>query len=67
MTPSRPRHRKAGSWPSELPRWREYKALGALLSARISGVAFGTDDRNDVAKYVIAAKVPTMLLHTRLR
>ncbi len=34
----------------ELPRWREYKARGACLSARISRVAFGTDDRNDVAK-----------------
>jgi len=34
----------------ELPRWREYKARGAFLSAKISRVAFGTDDRKDVVK-----------------
>ncbi len=39
----------------ELPRWREYKARGAFISARISRAAFGTDQRLDVAKYVIAA------------
>lgn len=27
----------------ELPRWRDYKARGAFLSARISRVAFGTE------------------------
>jgi len=47
----------------ELPRWREYKARGAFLSARISRVAFGTDDRNDVAKYVIAVEVPGHAAH----
>jgi hypothetical protein len=41
-----------------LPRWREYKVRGAFLSARISRVGFGTDDRNDVAKYIIAVEVP---------
>src|SRR6266566_3914569 len=48
----------------ELPRWREYKARGAFLSARISRVAFGTDDRNDVAKYVIAVEVPSHAAHS---
>jgi hypothetical protein len=48
----------------ELPRWREYKARGAFLSARISRVAFGTDDRNDVAKYVIAVEVPGHAAHS---
>ncbi len=43
----------------ELPRWREYKARGAFISARISRAAFGTDQREDVAKYVIAVEVPT--------
>src|SRR6266702_3783958 len=48
----------------ELPRWREYKARGAFLSARISRVAFGTDDRNDVARYVIAVEVPGHAAHS---
>jgi hypothetical protein len=47
----------------ELPRWREYKARGAFLSARISRVAFGTDNRQDVAKYVIAVEVPSHAAH----
>jgi len=42
-----------------LSRWREHKARGAFLSARISKVAFGTDDRRDVIKYVIAVEVPS--------
>jgi hypothetical protein len=49
-----------------LPRWREYKALGALPSARISRVTFGTDDRNNVAKYVIAAEVPSHAAYSGL-
>ncbi len=48
----------------ELPRWRDYKARGAFLSARISRVAFGTDNREDVAKYVIAVEVPSHAAHS---
>lgn len=48
----------------ELPRWREYKARGAFLSARISRVAFGTDDRKDVVKYAIAVEVPGHAAHS---
>jgi hypothetical protein len=48
----------------ELPRWRDYRARGAFLSARISRVAFGTDDRKDVAKYVIAVEVPGHAAHS---
>ena len=48
----------------ELPRWREYKARGAFLSARISRVAFGTDNRNDVIKYAIAVEVPDHAAHS---
>ena len=48
----------------ELPRWREYNARGAFLSARISGVAFGTDQRADNAKYVIAVEVPSHAEHS---
>jgi hypothetical protein len=44
----------------ELPRWRDYKARGAFLSARISRVAFGTDNRQNVAKSVIAVRCQVM-------
>ena len=42
----------------ELPRWREYKERGAFISARMFRAAFGTDRREDIAKYVIAVEVP---------
>jgi hypothetical protein len=48
----------------ELPRWRDYKARGAFLSARISRVAFGTDRRQDVVKYAIAVEVPSHAEHS---
>ena len=48
----------------ELPRWREYKARGAFLGARISRVAFGTDNRQDVAKYAIVVEVPSHVEHS---
>jgi len=49
---------------SELPRWRDYKARGAFLSARMSRVAFGTDNRQGVVKYVIAVEVPSHAAHS---
>lgn len=49
----------------ELPRWLAYKASGAFLSARISRVAFGTDNRQDVAKYVIVVEVPSHAEHSQ--
>ena len=49
---------------SELPRWREYKARGAFISARISRTAFGTDNRQDIVKYVIAVEVPSHAEHS---
>ena len=48
----------------ELPRWREFKERGAFLSARISRVAFGTDNRKDVVKYAIAVEVPSHAAHS---
>jgi hypothetical protein len=48
----------------ELPRWRDYKARGAFLSARISRVAFGTDNRQDVIKYAIVVEVPSHAAHS---
>jgi hypothetical protein len=47
----------------ELPRWREYKARGAFISARISRVAFGTDERDDIAKYAVVIEVPSQAEH----
>src|SRR5215471_12186525 len=48
----------------ELPRWKALKEQGAFLSARISRVAFGTDDRRDVAKYAIVVEVPDHAAHS---
>jgi len=48
----------------ELPRWRQYKASGAFISARMFRSAFGTDTREDVAKYVIAVEVPSHAEHS---
>jgi len=48
----------------ELPRWREYKARGAFISARISRVGFGTDGRDDIAKYAIVVEVPGHAEHS---
>jgi len=42
----------------ERPCWREYNERGAFISARIFRAAFGTDPRQDIAKYVIAVEVP---------
>jgi hypothetical protein len=48
----------------ELPRWREYKELGAFISARMFRAAFGTDGRQDIAKYVIAVELPSHAEHS---
>jgi hypothetical protein len=48
----------------ELPRWRAYKERGAFISARISRVAFGTDDRDGVVKYAIVVEVPSHAEHS---
>jgi hypothetical protein len=48
----------------ELPRWREYKARGAFIRARIFRAAFGTDGRQDIAKYVMAVEVPSRAEHS---
>ena len=41
---------------SELPRWRDYHQRGVFKSARIFRSAFGSDERTDVANYVIAVE-----------
>jgi hypothetical protein len=47
----------------ELPRWRDYHARGLFQSARLFRSQFGTDERQDVAKYVIVVEVPSMAEH----
>jgi len=49
----------------ELPRWHEYQARGAFISARISRAAFGTDQRQDIVKYVIAVEFPSHAEHSQ--
>jgi hypothetical protein len=49
----------------ELPRWREYEERGAFISARIFRAAFGTDPRQDIARYVIAVEVPSHAQHSQ--
>lgn len=44
----------------ELVRWREYRAVGTLLSARFHRSEFGTDQADDVVTHVIVAEVPDM-------
>jgi hypothetical protein len=41
------------------------KDRGALISARIFRAAFGTDPRQDIAKYVIAVEVPSHPQHSQ--
>jgi hypothetical protein len=48
----------------ELPRWREYHRRGKFLSARFFRSQLGTDEREDVVKYVIAVEVPSMAEHS---
>ena len=48
----------------ELPRWRDYHARGKFLNARFLRAQFGSDERQDVAKYVIVVEVPSMAEHS---
>jgi hypothetical protein len=47
----------------ELPRWKDYQARGKFTSARFFRSQFGSDERRDVAKYVIVVEVPSMAEH----
>jgi hypothetical protein len=47
----------------ELPRWKDYQARGKFISARFFRSQFGSDERKDVAKYVIVVEVPNMAAH----
>jgi hypothetical protein len=47
----------------ELPRWRRFHEEGKFLSARLFRAEYGTDERPEVARFVIVAEVPGMAEH----
>ncbi|HLQ62300.1 MAG TPA: hypothetical protein VK131_10575 [Candidatus Acidoferrales bacterium] len=47
----------------ELPRWKDYHRRGKFIRARFFRSQFGTDEREEVAKYVIVVEVPGMEAH----
>jgi hypothetical protein len=48
----------------ELPIWDEFSAEGKFLKARLARIAYGTEERDDVALYLIYAEVPSMREHS---
>jgi hypothetical protein len=48
----------------ELPIWDEFSAAGKFLKARLARVEYGTEERQDVALYLIYAEVPSMAEHS---
>jgi hypothetical protein len=48
----------------ELPLWDEFSARGKFLEARLARVEYGTEERDDVALYLIYAEVPSMTEHS---
>jgi hypothetical protein len=48
----------------ELPIWDEFVSDGTFLKARLARVEYGSEDREDVALYLIYAEVPGMAEHS---
>ena len=48
----------------ELPLWDEYTAAGKFLKARLARIEFGTEERDDVALYLLYVEVPSMAEHS---
>jgi hypothetical protein len=48
----------------ELPIWDEFVSEGKFLTARLARIEFGTEERGDVALYLIYVEVPTMAEHS---
>lgn len=48
----------------ELPLWDEFSAKGKFLTARLARVEYGTEDREDVALYLIYAELQSMVEHS---
>src|ERR687891_1906048 len=49
----------------ELPIWNEFSAEGKFLKARLARIEYGTEERDDVALYLIYAEVPSMTEHSQ--
>jgi hypothetical protein len=47
----------------ELPLWDEYVAAGKFLISRLARIQFGTEERDDVALYLLYVEVPSMKEH----
>jgi hypothetical protein len=48
----------------ELPVWDDFSAAGKFLKARLARIQYGTEERDDVALYLIYAEVPSMAEHS---
>jgi hypothetical protein len=48
----------------ELPIWDEFSREGKFLKARLARVEYGTEERDDVALYLIYAELPSMTEHS---
>ncbi|MGH7640560.1 MAG: hypothetical protein ACREN7_03590 [Candidatus Dormibacteria bacterium] len=48
----------------ELPRWRRYQAEGKFVSARFYRSEFGSQQDDEVVKFVIVVEVPSMAEHS---
>jgi len=48
----------------ELPIWDEFASAGEFLKARLARVEYGSEERDDVALYLIYAEVPGMAEHS---
>jgi hypothetical protein len=48
----------------ELPIWDEFSAQGKFLKARLARVEYGTEQRDDIALYLIYAELPSMAEHS---
>lgn len=48
----------------ELPIWDEYSVEGKFLKARLARIRFGSEERDDVALYLIYVEVPSMAEHS---
>ena len=47
----------------ELPLWDEFIGDGKFLQARLARVEYGTEERDDVALYILYVEVPGMAEH----
>lgn len=49
----------------EIPLWDEFSAEGRFLIARLARVAYGTEERDDAALYLLYVEVPSMTEHSQ--